>query len=104
LAEGGPIVLCPGGLAGKALMTLAADHGEHGKSHHHDHGQPDGAEADVWELCPIGILLGVAIVGETEPLQALTVRHAEAPLAEAVLLSASDARPYRARAPPTAAA
>jgi hypothetical protein len=53
LGEGGPFVLCPGGLTGASFFLAAGSEGEH-----HDHGSDESGEVNAWEFCPFNTVSG----------------------------------------------
>ena len=98
LAEGGPFVLCPGGLSG-ANYFLAPGDGEHA---HHGHGQgADGDDGAVgWEFCPTGFVSGLtALAAEPSFAVPFLRQYIPAPGHVAAAYPAA-VRSYHARGPP----
>jgi hypothetical protein len=52
MADGGPFVICHGGMAGAFFQRLAEGH-DNRHSEHLPHEQ-DTSEHDAWEYCPVG--------------------------------------------------
>lgn len=97
LAEGGPFVLCPGGLSG-ANYFLADDDGKH--AHGHDHGAEGEDSAVAWEFCPTGFVSGQAAL-TADPAVAVPFLKPFAPEAGHVVATYPAVVPsYHARAPP----
>lgn len=108
LAEGGPIILCHGGLSGKVFATVAEErHGHHSPAQSSaavdtEDGSPthDNGQHEAWELCPVGATLKTSALTAEFNIQTLQLSH-PAPTSEAfVAISATVARSYWPRAPP----
>jgi hypothetical protein len=108
IAEGGPIILCHGGLSGKVFATLKQEHhGHHSPAHtgaaaNTEDGSStgDNGQHEAWELCPVGATLKASALTAEFSVQILYLSH-PAPTSEAfVAIPATIARTYWARAPP----
>jgi hypothetical protein len=111
LGQGGPVILCHGGIAGeffKSLRTERADadhHAHHGDASSGSHdvaSHDDGSgQHEAWELCPIGsALAAVALTGEFA-LQTLELDEPAPAVEPAPFATTLLARAYWARAPPS---
>jgi hypothetical protein len=108
LSEGGPIILCHGGLSGQVFATLAREqHDHHSAAHTGVAGDTEGGSSpedngqhEAWELCPVGATLKASALTAEFGVQILHLSH-PAPTPEAfVAIPATVARSYWARAPP----
>ena len=107
-AEGGPVILCHGGMSGKIFATFAKVHGGHHSAAHSgaaantEDGSStgDGGQHEAWELCPVGATLKASALTAELTVQVLYLSH-PVPTSEGfVAISATVARSYWARAPP----
>lgn len=96
IGEGGPFVLCPGGLSG--AQYFLADDGEHADGHEHD---PDDArQANAWAFCPLGAVFGSAVL-VTDLVAAVPSPLTFVPAADPQSVEISTAiRTTRVRGPP----
>jgi hypothetical protein len=96
IGEGGPFVLCPGGLSG--AQYFLADGGDHADGHEHD--PDDAGQADTWDFCPFGAVFGSAVL-VTDLAAAAPSPLTSVPAADPLSVEGSTAiRTTRVRGPP----
>ena len=111
LGQGGPVILCHGGIAGQFLASLQTEptepdhhahaHGEAASGAHDGASHDDSGQHEAWELCPIGSALAAAALTAEFDLQTVTLSE-PAPAVEPVAFATTLlARSYWARAPPS---
>lgn len=110
LADGGPIKVCHGGMAGAFFEELAERRAGPGHMHHapgvdagpagHGDGYESSAEHAAWEHCPVGAVFAHAVLTGEMEIGLLSLDHVydwiEPTYSSPTLLPCS----YRARAPP----
>lgn len=106
-AEGGPIILCHGGLTGKVFEGFAHQHdhrldvhdGSDSDAHHGGIDESDGQHA-AWELCPVGSALSAFAVTADFELHVLSLSQPISPSESPALIASVVTKSYWARAPP----
>ncbi|HEX6993062.1 MAG TPA: hypothetical protein VF339_02845 [Gammaproteobacteria bacterium] len=109
LADGGPIRICDGGIAGALLAALteqrasavqpAADtHADAHHSQHDDHQR--GLDHEGWERCPIGTAFAFAVLAYDLALPLPSLEHVLAEGERDVAIPRALPSHYHARAPP----
>jgi hypothetical protein len=105
MAQGGPIIICHGGLAGTFFQQLAEEgHDAHlhgGMADHsaaeHDEPSPDH---DAWEHCPTGVTASAAALATDFSFSLLALTHAQSSRDPCPGIPAAPVTSYQARAPP----
>jgi hypothetical protein len=111
--EGGPVVLCHGGLAGAFFRGLAEARSTNAHSHMADHSagmasehphadEEADATHDAWEHCPIGAAFSAAAAPQEFALALPETEQDFGQTAPVANIRTTVTSPYRARAPPAA--
>lgn len=113
LGEGGPVVLCHGGLAGAFFrglsqaqspnvhMHMADDSAGTSSDHGHSDLDPD-ASHEAWEHCPVGAAFSAAPLPQEFTFSLLDSEHDFGQAEPEAAVRAVFPSVYRARAPPAA--
>jgi hypothetical protein len=100
LDQGGPIMLCPGGLFGGVPVASEDAHTSHGDQHSHGDDSSESGHAG-WEHCPVGSILAAAALTSVAELPTLALQHVLLPAEHAGEIESLTTRAYQARAPPS---
>lgn len=94
IGEGGPFVLCPGGLTGATAILSSLSHagGHHGDLH--------GDGLHFWEFCPFDAAFGTAIVDNDIEVVLPAFRQFFASARPQLAPRPAAPHPFHARAPP----